>query len=71
MNEKIKQFEDRINLENKNQELNLKTFVNQLEDQTDAVEKLKRDILKKLDRTKENDLKYDSMKQEILNGIVS
>lgn len=67
----MQQFEEQMASSSKAQELSLKTMMNSMDDHNDNLEKLKKDLLKKLDRSKEYDQKFSTLKQEITNGILS
>lgn len=67
----MQQLEEQMASSSKAQELSLKTMMNSMDDHNDNLEKLKKDLLKKLDRSKEYDQKFSTLKQEITNGILS
>lgn len=48
--------------------MKIKTLMNSIEDQNDNIDKLKRDINKKLEKNKDQDQKLNILKQEISNG---
>ena len=48
--------------------MKIKTLINSIEDQNDNLDKLKRDINKKLKKNKDQDQKLNILKQDISNG---
>lgn len=45
----LSKFEDRVNSESKNKDIALKQMIDALEEQSDAIDKIKRDITKRLE----------------------